>query len=85
LLHVSPTKQAAQDGPTLIRVITEARQNAQAHGGRGLEVHVVAPEVSLSQATNELRRNPVPYQSWLGRVVVHVRGGYFVVPSSGAP
>ena len=80
-----PTKQAAQDGPTLIRVITEARQNAQAHGDRGLEVHVVAPEVSLSQATNELRRNPVPYQSWLGRVVVHVRGGTFVVPSSGAP
>jgi hypothetical protein len=84
-LHVSPTKRAAQDGPTLIRVITEPRQNAQAHGDRGLEVHVVAPEVSLSQATKELRRNPVPYQSWLGTVVVHVRGGYFVVPSSGAP
>lgn len=28
--------------------------------------------------SHELRRNPVPYQSWLGRVVAHVRGGYFL-------
>jgi len=77
--------KSAQDGPTLVRVITEARQNAQAHGDRGLEVHVWAPEMSLSQATDALLRDPVPYQSWLGRVVVHVRGGYFVVPTSGAP
>jgi hypothetical protein len=60
-------------------------EHAEAHGDRGLEVHVVAPEVSLSQATNELRRNPLPYQSVLGTVVVHMPGAYFVVQSSGAP
>jgi hypothetical protein len=75
--------KTAEDGPTLIRVITEAKQNAQRHGDRGLEVHVLAREVSLAQATEELRRTPVPFGSWIGRVTVHVRGGHFEVPSSG--
>jgi hypothetical protein len=77
--------KTAQDGPTLIRVITEAKQNAQRHGDRGLELHVLATELSLAQATEELRRTPVPFGSWLGGVTVHVRGGHFKVPSSGSP
>jgi hypothetical protein len=75
--------KSAQDGPTLIRVLTEARQNAQRHGDRGLEVHVLARELSLAQASDELRRTPVPFGSWLGRVTIHVRGGHFEVPPSG--
>jgi hypothetical protein len=71
-------------GPTLIRVIAEARQNTQAHGDRGLEVHVVAPEVSLSQATNAPAESAaVPVRARHGR---RARvGGYCVVQSSGAP
>ena len=77
--------KSAQDGPTLIRVITEAKQNAQRHGDRNLEIHVLAPEISLAQATEALRATPVPYGSWLAEVVVHVRGGYFRLPASGSP
>ena len=72
--------KSAQDGPTLIRVLTEARQNAQRHGDRGLDVHVLARELSLAQASDELRRTPVAFGSWLGRVTIHVRGGHFEAP-----
>ena len=79
-------QKSAPDVATLGRVIAEAKQNAQSFGDRWVEVHVVAPEISLSQATDYLRANPIPpYGSWLSRVVVHVRGGFFVVPSSGVP
>lgn len=77
--------KSAQDGATLIRVIGEAKQNAQTFGDRGLEVHVLATGLTLAQATDALRASPVPFGSWLARVVVHVQGGRFDVSSSGTP
>ena len=77
--------KTARDAATLVRVLNEAKQNAQRQGDRGLEVHIIARDLSLAEATQALRAAPVPYDSWLGRVTIHVRGGHFDVPSSGRP
>jgi hypothetical protein len=77
--------KSAPDASTLSRVIGVAKQNAQRHGDRDLELHVVASGLSLAEATEELRAHPVTHGEWLGRVVVHVREGQLPLPPSGAP
>jgi hypothetical protein len=77
--------KSAPDAPTLSRVIMDAKQNAQRHGDRGLELHVVARGLTMDQVNGELQRNPVTFGAWLSRVVVHVQGGFIPVTSSGHP
>jgi hypothetical protein len=77
--------KSAPDAATLTTVIATAKQNAQRHGDRGLEVHVVAQGLTMDQAMAELQRNPVTFGAWLGRVVVHVQGGFIPLHSSGRP
>ena len=77
--------KSAPDAATLTRVITDAKQNAQRHGDRGLELHVVAQGLTMDQANEQLQRSPVTFGAWLGRVVVHVQGGFIPVRSSGRP
>ena len=77
--------KSAPDAAALVRVLNEAKQNAQRFGDRDLEVHIAAPDLTLAEATEALRKAPVPFGSWLARVTVHVRGGHFDVPPSGRP
>jgi hypothetical protein len=78
--------KAAHDAPTLVRVIRTAKENAQQFGDRGLEVHVLAPQLTLEKAQQALRAEPTTFGVWLGAVTVYVEGGgWFKLPESGRP
>ena len=75
--------KAAPDAATLVHVIATAKQNAQTHGDRGLEVHVDARGLTLAQAAAVLQATPVTPGAWLRRVTIHVAGGAVELQSSG--